>query len=84
MVSTIYPLQTTVVVYLKKIGTIFDLFSTVGGFDREGAWHRAFYIKQLVENMGGTIEVSSIMEKHTTFKFRLKGNLFFIILKPLH
>jgi len=57
-----------------KIDHIFDLFHTVGEHDRDGKRGHGIglsTVKQLVENMGGTIQVNSILGKETTFSFSI-------------
>ncbi|MEP0479338.1 MAG: ATP-binding protein, partial [Nonlabens sp.] len=55
-----------------KLDSIFDLFSTVGEYDREGQKGHGIglsTVKQLVEKLGGEISVNSELGKNTTFTF---------------
>ncbi len=58
----------------NKMNTIFDLFSTVGEYDRDGQRGHGIglsTVKQLVNKLGGEIEVASQLGKHTTFTFTI-------------
>jgi len=57
-----------------KLDSIFDLFSTVGEYDREGQKGHGIglsTVKQLVEKLGGDISVDSVIGKNTTFTFSI-------------
>ena len=50
-------------------------FSTLGlkdRFNQQGSGLGLFMVKRLVEKMGGTIEVQSVIEEGTTFKFTIE------------
>ena len=55
-----------------KISKIFDLFNTVGEYDRDGNQGHGIglsTVKQLVESLDGSIEVTSELGSSTTFGF---------------
>lgn len=57
-----------------KLESIFDLFTTVGDCDREGKKGHGIglsTVKQLVNSLGGTIDVASILGQGTTFTFTI-------------
>lgn len=59
----------------EKLGTIFELFSTVGTLDRHGRKGNGIglsTVKKLVESLGGTISVESTVGKGTSFSFTVK------------
>nr|WKN34072.1 GAF domain-containing sensor histidine kinase [Tunicatimonas sp. TK19036] len=59
----------------KQFTTIFQMFSTLGlkdRFNQQGSGLGLFMVKRLVEKMGGTIEVQSVIEEGTTFKFTIE------------
>lgn len=57
-----------------KIESIFDLFSTVGEYDREGQKGHGIglcTVKKLVHQLGGEISVASELGSYTTFNFSI-------------
>lgn len=57
-----------------KIESIFDLFHTVGEYDRDGKKGHGIglsTVKKLVENLGGTITAQSVVGEKTTFRFSI-------------
>lgn len=58
-----------------KITTIFELFNTVGEYDRDGNQGHGIglsTVKQLVESLGGDIKVTSVLGIQTTFIFTVE------------
>ena len=58
----------------NKQTTLFDLFNIAHDTDKngnQGTGIGLYTVKTLINKMGGTIEVSSIINKETTFKFTL-------------
>ncbi|SFZ92127.1 Signal transduction histidine kinase [Flaviramulus basaltis] len=58
----------------NKQATLFDLFNTAHDADKngnKGTGIGLYTVKTLINKMGGTIEVSSVINKETTFKFTL-------------
>lgn len=58
-----------------KISTIFELFNTVGEYDRDGNQGHGIglsTVKQLVESLGGDIKVTSVLGIQTTFIFTVE------------
>ncbi|WP_378173312.1 ATP-binding protein [Aquimarina sp. SS2-1] len=58
-----------------KIDSIFELFTTANGTDRNGNKGNGIglsTVKKLVENLGGCIKVKSILGVQTTFDFSIK------------
>lgn len=59
----------------EKQGEIFDLFSTAAETDRKGKKGNGIglsTVKNLIENLGGDISVSSELGKSTSFNFKIK------------
>jgi signal transduction histidine kinase len=57
-----------------KLETIFDLFSTVGAYDRNGQKGHGIglsTVKKLVYKLGGEISVASELGSYTTFTFSI-------------